>query len=110
MTREELYERQSQLKEQIRTLKNELSSIASEIVETFPFKVGDKIRYRQEEELWRHADEGEAWILKIQLNEYDKDCVTLTVNFPRKDGSRSSRKNYIHGIYVKNIEVIEKNS
>lgn len=109
--REELYKKRKELKEQIQILEKQVIAINKQIVESFPFKPGDKIRFKDRVGLyWDKTVEKEAWILNIQLNDYSEGYVTLSVNYPRKDGSRSERKNYVHGVNADDIEIIEKNT
>lgn len=109
MTQEELYKKRSEIKKNIRELERQVIDINYQIVQGFPFKVGDKIRFKERSGWdWNKITEKEAWITRIQLNDYQDGYVTLTVNYPRKDGSRSERKNYVHGIDSSDIEVIEK--
>ena len=105
----ELYNRRSEIKSQIRELENKLHGLNNEILETFHFQVGDKVRFKTMEG-WPTEEvvEKEAWIIKKQLNDYKDGYVTLTVHYSRQDGSRSLRRRIVHGIDSDTIEVIEK--
>lgn len=109
MSQEELYKRQSEIKEQIREANKQLMLINQQIIEKYPFKPGDKICAKvRTSPFGDNVVEKEAWIVNVQLNDYGDYYVTLTVNYPRKDGSRSERQNYIHGIHSDDIKIIEK--
>ena len=100
-----MYRLVSELRKQKEDIEKQIGKIRKNIVDSFPFKVGDKIRFRYQN--WRdESSEKVAWIIGISLNDYKEDYVTLMVNYSRKNGERSKRKEYAHGVDANSIEIL----
>lgn len=101
MTVEQFKAGYESLEKQKHEIDRQIRDLKDEYIASLPFKVNDRVR------ITVYNRSYEAWISRIELNQWDPEIVTLGLNKPKKGGTRSNRIEREFNIRISEIEVIK---
>lgn len=102
MTPEQFTAAYEALQEDKKIIEGEIEVLKQEYIESLPFKVGDCVRI----DLGRRTIE-KAWIAEIGVSAWNLNCVDLAINKPKKDGTRSNRRECEYCVRLSEVELIK---
>lgn len=103
MTPEQFTAAYEALQEDKKIIEDKIEGLKQRYIETLPFKVGDCVRI----DLGRRAIE-KAWIAEIEVKVWNPNRVDLAINKPKKDGTRSNRRENEYGVRLSDVELIKE--
>lgn len=103
MTPEQFTAAYEALQEEKKIIEGKIEALKQRYIESLPFKVGDCVRI----DLGRRAIE-KAWIAEIEVKVWNPNRVDLAINKPKKDGTRSNRRENEYGVRLSDVELIKE--
>lgn len=103
MTKENFIAEYKALEAKKQEIENRVSALKEEYIKSLPFKVGDCVRIKGRTRIIE-----KCWIVGITMKVWNLNCVDLAINKPKKDGTRSNRRESEYCVDLPEIEVLEE--
>ncbi len=103
MTPEQFTAAYEALQEEKKIIEGKIEALKQRYIESLPFKVGDCVRI----DFGRRTIE-KAWIAEIEIKVWNPNRVDLAINKPKKDGTRSNRRECEYGVLLSEVELIKE--
>ena len=102
MTPEQFTAAHEALQEEKKIIEGKIEALKQRYIDSLPFKVGDCVRVNSD----RQTIE-KAWIAEIEVRAWNPNRVDLAINKPKKDGTRSNRRECEYGVRLSEVELIK---
>ncbi len=102
MTPEQFTAAYEALQEEKKIIEGKIEALKQRYIESLPFKVGDCVKI----DFGRRTIE-KAWITEIGVSAWNLNRVDLAINKPKKDGTRSNRRENEYGVRLSDVELIK---
>ena len=102
MTPEQFTAAYEALQEDKKIIEDKVKVLKQQYIESLPFKVGDCVRV----DFGKRTIE-KAWITEIEVKAWNPNRVDIAINKPKKDGTRSNRRECEYGVQLSEVELIK---
>ena len=102
MTPEQFTAAYEAMQEDKKIIEDKIEALKQRYIETLPFKVGDCVRVN----LGKRTIE-KAWITEIEVKAWNPNRVDIAISKPKKDGTRSNRRECEYGVLLSEVELIK---
>lgn len=102
MTPEQFTAAYEALQEDKKIIEDKVKVLKQRYIESLPFKVGDCVRV----DFGKRTIE-KAWITEIEVKAWNPNRVDIAINKPKKDGTRSNRRECEYGVQLSEVELIK---
>lgn len=102
MTPEQFTAAYEAMQEDKKIIEGKIEALKQRYIKSQPFKIGDCVRI----DLGRRTIE-KAWITEIEMEAWNPNRVDLAINKPKKDGTRSNRRENEYGVRLSDVELIK---
>ncbi len=102
MTPEQFTAAYEAMQEEKKIIEDKIGTLKQQYIESLPFKVGDCVRI----DFGGRTIE-KAWITEIEVRAWNPNSVNLAINKPKKDGTRSNRRECEYCVRLSEVELIK---
>ena len=103
MTPEQFTAAYEALQEEKKIIEGKIEALKQRYIESLPFKVGDCVKI----DFGKRTIE-KAWITEIEVKAWNPNRVDLAINKPKKDGTRSNRRECEYCVRLSEVELIKE--
>lgn len=103
MTPEQFTAAYEALQEEKEIIEGKIEALKQRYIDSLPFKIGDCVRVN----LGKRTIE-KAWITEIEVKAWNPNRVDLAINKPKRDGTRSNRRECEYCVDLSEVEVLEE--
>lgn len=103
MTPEQFTAAYEALQEEKEIIEGKIEALKQRYIDSLPFKIGDCVRVN----LGKRTIE-KAWITEIEVKAWNPNRVDLAINTPKRDGTRSNRRECEYRVDLSEVEVLEE--
>lgn len=103
MTPEQFTAAYEALQEEKEIIEGKIETLKQRYIDSLPFKIGDCVRVN----LGKRTIE-KAWITEIEVKAWNPNRVDLAINTPKRDGTRSNRRECEYCVDLSEVEVLEE--
>lgn len=102
MTQENFIAEYNALQAKKQEIEGNITALKEEYIKSLPFKVGDCVRIKHRARIIERC-----WIVGIEMEIWRQPWFNLAINKPKKDGTRSNRRECECCVDLSEVEVLE---